>query len=109
MPHGIANAVLLPFVEKYNLMVAPERFAEIAVAMGENIDGLGKMAAAEKCIDAIVRLSQDVGIPQSLGEMGVKESDLQNLSEMALRDGNAGTNPRIGNVKDVLELFKSAM
>ncbi len=109
MPHGIANAVLLPYVEKYNLMVNPERFAEIAVAMGENIDGLGKMDAAAKCIDAIVRLSIDVGIPQSLGELGVKESDLQNLSEMALRDGNAGTNARIGTVKDVLALFKSAM
>jgi len=109
MPHGIANAVLLPFVEKYNLMVNPERFAVIAEAMGENIDGLGTMEAAEKCIDAIVRLSKDVGIPQSLTELGVKESDLPALAEMALKDGNAGTNARIGKVEDVLALFKSAM
>ncbi len=109
MPHGIANAVLLPFVERYNLMVNPEKFAEIAVAMGENIDGLGKMEAAEKAVEAIVRLSKDVGIPQGLAELGVKESDLQEMAEMAMRDGNAGTNPRIGKLEDVVQLFKNAM
>lgn len=109
MPHGIANAVLLPHIERYNLMVAPEKFADIAVAMGENIDGLGKMDAAEKAIDAIVRLSKDVGIPQGLAELGVKDSDLQEMSEMAMRDGNAGTNPRIGKLNDIVQLFKNAM
>lgn len=109
MPHGIANAVLLPHIERYNLMVNPEKFADIAVALGENIEGLGKMEAAEKAIDAIVRLSIDVGIPQHLAELGVKESDLKEMSEMAMRDGNAGTNPRVGKLEDIVQLFKNAM
>ncbi|MEF8942721.1 MAG: iron-containing alcohol dehydrogenase [Desulfohalobiaceae bacterium] len=109
MPHGIANAVLLPHVERYNLMVNPEKFAEIAVALGEDISGLGKMDAAEKAIDAIVRLSKDVGIPQGLAELGVKESDIEPMAEQAMQDGNAGTNPRVGTVKDIVQLFKNAM
>lgn len=109
MPHGIANAVLLPHIERYNLMVNPEKFADIAVALGENIDGLGKMDAAEKAIDAIVRLSKDVGIPQHLAELGVKVSDIQQMSEMAMRDGNAGTNPRVGKLSDIVQLFNDAM
>lgn len=109
MPHGIANAVLLPHIERYNLMVNPEKFADIAVALGENINGLGKMEAAEKAIDAIVRLSKDVGIPQHLADLGVKVSDIQQMSEMAMRDGNAGTNPRVGKLADIVQLFNNAM
>jgi 1,3-propanediol dehydrogenase len=109
MPHGIANAVLLPHVERYNLMVNPEKFADIAVALGENIDGLGKMEAAEKAIDAIVRLSKDVGIPQGLSQLGVKESDIEPMAKLAMQDGNAGTNPRVGKLEDIIQLFKNAM
>lgn len=109
LPHGIANAVLLPHVERYNLMVNPDKFADIAVALGEDISGLGKMDAAEKAIDAIVRLSKDVGIPQGLAELGVKESDIEPMAEQAMQDGNAGTNPRVGTVKDIVQLFKNAM
>ncbi len=109
MPHGVANAILLPHVEKWNLMVNPEKFARMAVALGEDISGLGKMEAAEACIKAIVRLSQDVGIPQGLGELGVKESDIPLMAKLAMQDGNAGCNPRIGTVKDIEELFKAAM
>jgi 1,3-propanediol dehydrogenase len=109
MPHGIANAVLLPHVERYNLMVNPEKFADIAEALGENIEGLGKMEAAEKAIDAIVRLSKDVGIPQGLAQLGVKESDIEPMAKLAMEDGNAGTNPRVGKVEDIVQLFKNAM
>jgi 1,3-propanediol dehydrogenase len=109
MPHGVANAVLLPFVERYNLMVNPEKFADIAVAMGENIEGLGKMEAAEAAIDAIERLSKDVGIPSGLASLGVKESDIEPMAKQAMLDGNAGCNPRKGKVEDIIALFKEAM
>jgi 1,3-propanediol dehydrogenase len=109
MPHGVANAVLLPHVERWNLMVNPEKFADIAVTMGENITGLGKMEAAELAIKAIERLSKDVGIPSGLASLGVKESDLQPMAVTALQDGNAGCNPRKGNEKDIVSLFKAAM
>lgn len=109
MPHGMANAILLPHVERWNLMVNPGKFADIAVALGENIDGLGMMDAAEKAITAIERLSADVGIPKSLAALGVKESDLEPMARQALLDGNAGCNPRKGNVNDIIALFKAAM
>jgi 1,3-propanediol dehydrogenase len=76
--------------------------------MGENIDGLSVMEAAEKAIEAMVRLSQDVGIPATLREMGVKEEDFEKMAFMALKDGNAFSNPRKGNEQDIINIFKAA-
>lgn len=109
MPHGVANAILLPHVERWNLMVNPEKFAKIAVVLGANIDGMGKMEAAEAAITTIERLSRDIGIPSGLASMGVKDSDLPKMAELALQDGNAGCNPRKGTVYDIIALFESAM
>jgi len=108
MPHGVANAMLLPHVERYNLISNPQKFADIAEFMGENISGLSVMEAAEKAIDAMFRLSKDVGIPASLKEMGVKEEDFEYMAKMALKDGNAFSNPRKGNEKDIVNIFKAA-
>ncbi|NFA44275.1 iron-containing alcohol dehydrogenase [Clostridium botulinum] len=108
MPHGVANAMLLPHVEKYNLISNPQKFADIAEFMGENIQGLSVMEAAEKAIDAMFRLSTDIGIPTSLKEMGIKEEDFEYMAEMALKDGNAFSNPRKGNEKDIVAIFKAA-
>lgn len=108
MPHGVANAMLLPHVERYNLISNPQKFADIAEFMGENISGLSGMEAAEKAIDAMFRLSKDVGIPASLKEMGVKEEDFEYMAKMALKDGNAFSNPRKGNEKDIVNIFKAA-
>ncbi|MPQ43354.1 iron-containing alcohol dehydrogenase [Clostridium tarantellae] len=108
MPHGVANAMLLPYVSRYNLISNPQKFADIAEFMGENIEGLSVMDAAEKAIEAMFRLSKDIGIPTSLKEMGVKEEDIEYMAEMALKDGNAFSNPRKGNQKEVMEIFKAA-
>ncbi|MBO3444134.1 iron-containing alcohol dehydrogenase [Clostridium sp. CCUG 7971] len=108
MPHGVANAMLLPHVCKYNVISNPQKFADIAEFMGENIDGLSVHEAAEKAIDAMFRLSKDIGIPTSLKEMGIKEEDFEYMAEMALKDGNAFSNPRKGNEKDIVKIFKSA-
>jgi len=108
MPHGVANAMLLPHVERYNMISNPQKFADIAEFMGENIQGLSVIEAAEKAIDAMFRLSKDVGIPTSLKEMGIKEEDFEYMAEMALKDGNAFSNPRKGGAKDIVALFKAA-
>lgn len=108
MPHGVANAMLLPHVERYNLISNPQKFADIAEFLGENISGLSVMEAAEKAIDAMFRLSKDVGIPASLKEMGVKEEDFEYMAKMALKDGNAFSNPRKGNEKDIVNIFRAA-
>ena len=66
------------------------------------------MDAAQKAIDAMFRLSADVGIPARLRDMGVKEEDFEYMAEMALKDGNAFSNPRKGNEKDIVNIFKAA-
>lgn len=109
MAHGVANAMLLPHVEKYNLISNPQKFADIAEFLGENITGLSVMDAAEKAIDAMFKLSKDIGIPTGLSEMGVKEEDFEYMAEMALKDGNAFSNPRKGNEKDIVAIFKAAL
>ena len=108
MAHGVANAVLLPHVCRYNLIANPEKFADIATFMDENTTGLSTMDAAECAINAIARLSKDVGIPQHLNELGVKEADFPYMAEMALKDGNAFSNPRKGTEKEIVEIFRQA-
>lgn len=108
MPHGVANAILLPTVEEYNLNSAPERFAHLAVLLGENTDGLSVMEAAQKSIKAMRDLAADVGIPKTLKEMGVKREDFELMAENALLDGNAFSNPRKGSKEDIISLFEKA-
>ncbi len=109
MPHGVANAILLPHVARYNLISNPQKYANMAEFLGENIDGLSVMEAAEKAIDALTRLSKDVGIPSGLSELGVKEEDFEYMAKMAMIDGNAGCNPIKGTEKDIVNIFKSAL
>ncbi len=109
LPHGVCNAILLPHVETFNMIACPERFADIAVAMGENIDGLSVIEAAEVAMESIKRLAKDVGIPSGLKELGVKEEDLPILAENALKDACGLTNPRTATKEEIIQIFKNAM
>lgn len=108
IPHGVANAVLLPHVEEYNIISNPQKFADIAEFMGENIDGLSVREAVNKAIEAIRQLSEDVNIPSSMRELGVKEEDFELMAELALQDGNAISNPIQGRKEDIINIFKAA-
>ncbi|WP_054950818.1 iron-containing alcohol dehydrogenase [Numidum massiliense] len=107
IPHGVANAVLLPHVVKFNIISNPQKFADIAEFMGENIEGLSTIEAADKAIDAIKRLSTDVNIPANLRALGVKEEDFEYMAKMALQDGNAFSNPIQGKEQDIIDIFKA--
>ncbi|WP_321530040.1 iron-containing alcohol dehydrogenase [uncultured Desulfuromonas sp.] len=109
LPHGVCNAVLLPVVCEFNAIANVKRFADIAVAMGENIDGLSDVEAAEVAIAAIRRLSADVGIPAGLTELGVKEEDLKIMAENAQKDACMLTNPRKAKLEQVIDIYKAAM
>lgn len=109
LPHGVCNAILLPHVEKFNVIAAPERFAEIAKALGENIEGLSTIDAANKAIDAIKQLSKDVGIPAGVKELGAKEEDIPTLTENAMKDICGLTNPRKATKEEIMAIYKSAM
>lgn len=106
MPHGVANSILLPVVERYNLISNPEKFAKIAEYLGEKIEGLSTLEAADKSIEAIERLSADIGIPKNLKVMGVKREDFELMAGNALQDGNAFSNPRKGTKEEIIELFE---
>ena len=108
-PHGIANAVLLPYVLEYNAVAAPAKFRDIAEAMGvPNTAALSEQEAIAAAIGAVKKLSQIVGIPATLPAIGVKEEDLPRLSEAAFKDVCTGGNPRETSVADILEIYKKA-
>lgn len=109
LPHGVCNAILLPHVERFNMIAKMDRFVDIAVAMGEPVEGMSVRAAAEKALDAIKQLSKDVGIPSGLKELGVKEQDLKIMAENAQKDACGLTNPRCPKLEDVIEIYKWAM
>ncbi len=107
-PHGVANALLLPFVMEYNAPAAKAKYREIAKAMGVEIGEMTIEQAAEAAIEAVRKLSSDVGIPQRLHEIGVKETDLPALSKSAFNDVCTGGNPRKTNPAEILEIYKKA-
>jgi alcohol dehydrogenase len=109
LPHGVCNAIALPYVCEFNLISNLEKFADIAVAMGEDITGLSPKGAALKAVEAIRTLSKDVGIPSGFAALGMKESDIQLLAENAMKDICTFFNPRSVRVEDIVELYKKAM
>lgn len=109
LPHGVCNAIALPFVCEFNLSAKLEIFAQIAEAMGENITGLSTRDAALRAIDAIRTLSKDIGIPSGYAAIGIKESDIPKLAENAYKDFCTFFNPRDIKLEDLIELYKKAM
>lgn len=109
LPHGVCNAILLPAVSQFNLIACPQRFADIAVALGENINGLSVTEAADKAIAAIRKLSASIGIPTGLKALNVKEADLKVMAENAKKDACQFTNPRKATLEQVIDIFKAAM
>jgi len=107
IPHGVANAILLPYVMKFNLSACPERYADIAKAMGENIEGLTVIEAAEKAVDAVTKLVKDTDIPL-LNTYNVKDEDWQRMAEDAFKDNNSNDNPRKCRVEDLLNIYLEA-
>ncbi|WP_416353694.1 iron-containing alcohol dehydrogenase [Agrilactobacillus fermenti] len=107
-PHGVCCALLLPVVEQYNIIAAPERFAELAQIMGENTAGLSVREAADLSIKAMRQMAEDVGIPKSIKAIGAKPEDFPLMAENALKDGNAFSNPRKGTKEEIIQLFQEA-
>ncbi|MEW9673768.1 iron-containing alcohol dehydrogenase [Ammoniphilus sp. 3BR4] len=108
LPHGVCNAILLPHVERFNLIAKPERFVDIAVALGEDVSGLSTRAAAEKALEAIVTLARDVNIPSGFAELGAKEEDIPLLAENAMKDACSFTNPRKATLDEVQAIIRAA-
>ncbi|HTP24834.1 MAG TPA: iron-containing alcohol dehydrogenase [Anaeromyxobacteraceae bacterium] len=106
--HGVTNAILLPVVSTYNLIAKPRRFGDVAVALGEDISGLSPVDAGAKGIEAIRKLSKDVGIPAGLRDIGAQEKDFEILAVNALKDVCGLTNPRKAKLQDIIGILKAA-
>lgn len=105
-PHGVTNAVILPHVMAFNVAADPVRFARVAEAMGEPIDGLSTRAAADRAIAAVRALSADVGIPPTLGDLGVEAEAIPEMARVALGGIDAPTNPRHFTEDDIVMLYR---
>jgi len=106
--HGLSNAVCLPYVAEFNLMANPEKFARVASAMGENIQGLTVLEAGRRAVEAIRGMNKDVGIPERLREVGVKEEKLPEIAKLSFDAGYNQWNPRYTTYEDFLSLLKQA-
>jgi len=109
LPHGVCNAIFLPLVCEFNMNACLERYADIAAAMGEDIIGLTPRDAALLGIEAIRTLSEDIGIPSGLTELGMKAEDIPEMAEWAMKEVCTPTNPRTTTLKDMIELYNKAM
>ena len=108
-PHGVANAILLPTVMEYNAPATGEKYREIARAMGvEGVDQMSQEEYRKAAVDAVRKLSQDVGIPADLKEIA-KEEDVPFLAESAYADACRPGNPRDTSVEEIAALYRSLM
>lgn len=104
LPHGVCNAILLPYVMEYNMDYCRERYAKVAEMMGVQAVADGAAAAVE----SVRSLCQDVRLP-TLSTLGIRRSDLDVLAEMSARNISTQSNPRPMDKNDYLEVFRRAM
>ena len=108
-PHGVANALLLPYVMEYNAeSLARPKYLDIARAMGVDTTGMSVDEGVAAAIGAVRALSLSIGIPQRLHEIGVKREDIPALAVAAFNDVCTGGNPRPTSVKDIAALYETA-
>lgn len=105
IPHGVANALLLPTVMEFNMESSIEKYGNIARAMGVDTTGMNDREAAEAAVKAVKALSVQIGIPQHLSEIGIKEKDIPALVEQAAADVCTPGNPRDVTKDDIRVLY----
>ena len=108
-PHGLANAILLPTIMRFNGEVCYERFREILIALGVDAKSMNKDEVIDKFVEMIEDLSRKVGITQTVKDTGCREEDLEMLAQKAMNDACRPGNPREVTKDDFIELFKKAM
>jgi len=109
IPHGVANALLLPTIMEFNMPCCLDKFPKVAEAMGVDISGMSKEEASKAACEAVRALAIEVGIPQHLSELGIKESDIPALAEQALGDVCTPGNPREVTLDDIKALYAKVL
>lgn len=108
VPHGVANALLLPIVMVYNRPAAKEKYCDIAAAMGVDITGMSVEEGSIEAVEAVKKLASDLGIPKQLRDLGIPKSALPMLAADAINDVCTGGNPREITKEDILALYEKA-
>ena len=108
IPHGKACAMLLTAVLKFNAPATGEKYREIARVMGvPDVDEMDQETYRQSAIDVIQKLADDVGIPKSLSEAGVKREDIPFLAESAFNDACTPGNPRDASMEEIIAIYES--
>ena len=107
-PHGLANALLLPYVMEFNGEACVQKFEEIGTAIGLDMNALTRQEIIDKVVKAVRDLGKRLGIPEHLSEIGISKDDLRMLAKKAYVDPCTGGNPRDVSQEDILELYKKA-
>ena len=109
IPHGVANALLLPTIMEFNMPKCIEKFGVIAKTMGVDTTGMSAEEAAKAAVNAVKALSIRVGIPQTLTELGIKAENIPALAAQAIRDVCTPGNPRDVTEAEIIELYKKVL
>lgn len=108
--HGVANSLLLPYGMEFNALSNLSKFAKVAEALGEPVSGLSPRGAAARSTEACRLLSEDIGIPQKMREVGIKPQDIDDLVEGAMRMTRLlVNNPRLVRPEDARAIFERAL
>ena len=108
MPHGVSMAIMLPHVMEYNYVACIDKFADIAEALGENVDGLSKRDAAHKAVEAVFKLNEDLEIP-TFSQSGAKAEDIDELAERSAVNVSVDSNPRKADAAAFRRIFENAL
>jgi alcohol dehydrogenase len=107
VPHGVANALLLPAVMEYNVFSCMEKFSRIAEAMGEKVEGLSVRKAAILAVEKVKSLTRDLGVPQRLSDLGIPHSALPQMAEEAMKVARPlENNPRPVSMEDAIRIYQ---
>lgn len=109
VPHGVANALLLPTIMEFNMPACLNKYPEIAKAMGVDVSGMTKEQASQAACDAVKDLAIKVGIPQHLSELGITAEDIPALAQQALEDVCTPGNPRDVTLDDIRALYAKVL
>ena len=107
-PHGLANAILLPHVLRFNGKVCPELYRNMGKAIGLNMENLNDEEVIEKIVSAVQSLSRKLKIPQTLKEVGIPKDMLHQLASQAINDACTPGNPREVTVEDLVNIYNEA-
>ncbi len=106
LPHGVCNAIILPYVMEYNASETGDKMKTVAEAMGVCTEGMNKLEFDSACVNAVKSLSKSVNIPESFENMNVNKDDIDILAELALKDACTPGNPKSPTVDDIKMLYR---